>query len=186
MTDTPILETQRLILRRPAGDDFAGFRDFMADPVSAEFVGGPMVAPLTWRAMCSFIGHWEVRGYGFFSVIEKRSGAWVGRVGPWYPLGWPEPEVGWGIARPYWGKGYGPEAAAACLDHVFDTLGWDVVTHMIDPKNANSKAVATKLGSADTGRSHVIEGMGFTVDEWAQSREDWAQNRKRFKDALIA
>lgn len=184
MTRTPVLETKRLILRRPVGEDFPGFRDFMADAVAAEYIGGTMAPPLTWRAMCSFIGHWEVRGYGFFSVFEKASGTWVGRVGPWYPEGWPKPEVGWGISRSHWGKGYGTEAAAACLDYVFGTLGWDRVTHMIDPKNTNSQAVAAKLGSVDTGQSYVIEGMGFTVTEWAQSAEDWARNRTPFANLL--
>ena len=32
-----------------------------------------------------------------FSVFEKDSGRWIGRLGPWEPHGWPGKEVGWGI-----------------------------------------------------------------------------------------
>ena len=71
-----------------------------------------------------------------FSVIEKASGRWVGRLGPWQPEGWPGTEVGWGLARDAWGKGYATEGAAAAIDWAFDALGWDDVIHCIDPGNA--------------------------------------------------
>ena len=69
--------------------------------------------------MATVIGHWQIRGYGFFSVESKDSGEWVGRVGPWFPEGWPEPEVGWTIAPEHWGKGFATEAGRASIEFAF-------------------------------------------------------------------
>ena len=57
--------------------------------------------------MALAIGHWAIRGYGFFSVEHRATGAWVGRVGPWYPEGWPAPEVGWTLSPDHRGRGVG-------------------------------------------------------------------------------
>lgn len=181
MFDGPVLETERLRLRLPEERDLEGFISLMSDEVAARHIGGVMEEPMIWRQLCTIIGHWAVRGYGFFSVEEKATGDWVGRVGPWAPHGWPQPEVGWSITRAYWGKGYGPEAAAATMDFAFDTLGWDSVVHMIAAENVNSQALARKLGSVDQGWDAELPGLGVTVDVWGQSRADWAQNRDRFK-----
>jgi RimJ/RimL family protein N-acetyltransferase len=51
-----------------------------------------------------------------FGVIEKESGEWIGRIGPWHTLHWPTMEVGWRLRKAYWGRGYAFEAAAACID----------------------------------------------------------------------
>ena len=85
--------------------------------------------------MC-MCGAWSMTGIAMFSVIEKATGRWVGRLGPWYPEGWPDHEVGWGIAREHWGKGYASEGAAAAMDYAFDVLGWTEVIHCIDEQNA--------------------------------------------------
>ncbi len=179
MNDVPVLETERLRLRLPTEADFEGLLTLMSDPVATAYIGGVMSPPHVWRSLCTILGHWRLRGYGFFSVEEKATGAWVGRVGPWFPYGWVSPEVGWSITRDHWGKGYGPEAAAASLDYVFDQLGWDRVIHLIHADNANSQAVARKLGSVDTGEDAEAAGFGLMCDVWGQSRKDWRANRKR-------
>ena len=181
MLDGPVLETERLRLRLPEERDLDGFVGLMSDEVAARHIGGVMEAPLVWRQLCTIIGHWAVRGYGFFSVEEKATGDWVGRVGPWAPHGWPQPEVGWSITRAHWGKGFGPEAAVATMDFAFDELGWDSVIHLIAPENDNSKAVARKLGSVDQGRTAEVPGFGIQAQVWGQSRADWAANRERIR-----
>ena len=118
----PVLETPRLLLRYPEEQDFEPLAEMMQDEETARFIGGVQEPAITWRNFCSLLGHWQLRGYGFFSVIEKETGDWLGRIGPWYPHQWPQPEVGWTIKRQAWGKGFAPEAASACLDYVFDTL----------------------------------------------------------------
>jgi RimJ/RimL family protein N-acetyltransferase len=120
----------------------------MADEETVRFIGGQVLdRALAWRNMASVIGHWSIRGYGFFSVEHRETGEWLGRVGPWYPEGWPDPEIGWTIAREHWGKGYATEAARASLEYAYDVLGWQRVVHVILKGNVRSAAVATKLGS---------------------------------------
>jgi RimJ/RimL family protein N-acetyltransferase len=109
-----------------------------------------------------------------FSVIEKDTERCVGRVGPWYPEGWPGTEVGWGIVRDRWGRGYAGEAAAAAIDWAFTTLDWSDVIHVIDVGNEASKAVARKLGS----RSHGLGRLPpphetATIEIWGQTRAEW-------------
>ena len=106
-----------------------------------------------------------------FSVIEKASGRWVGRVGPWQPEGWPGAEVGWGLERSAWGKGYATESAEAAIDWAFDALGWDDVIHCIDPGQRPSARVAERLGSARRGSAYLPAPFdNEPVDIWGQSR----------------
>lgn len=175
--DHPQIETERLLLRYPEEQDFEPLAEMMQDEEVARFIGGVQDPAITWRAFCSLLGHWQLRGYGFFSVVDKASGEWLGRIGPWYPHLWPQPEVGWTIKRAAWGKGYAPEAAAACLDFVFDTLDWPSVIHLIDQKNTPSQAVARKLGSTDSGQEVEVPGFGIKVNVWGQTADEWRANR---------
>ena len=177
VANPPVLETERLILRRPEEADFEPLARMMGDEENTAFIGGVQEPAHVWRALCAMLGHWELRGYGFFSVIERDSGDWLGRVGPWYPHGWPQPEVGWTIRRESWGRGYAVEASAACLDFVFDRLGWDSVCHLIHAENAPSQGVARKLGSVDWGRDVEVAGFNMMVDLWGQTADEWRARR---------
>src|ERR1700722_18116790 len=142
----PKLETARLILRPTAAEDFESWAALMADDAS-HFIGGPQARSVAWRGFISVAGAWAIQGYSMFSVIEKASGLWVGRVGPWVPEGWPGTEVGWAVAKPAYGQGYATEASAAAIDWALETLGWTEVIHCIDPENLASQKVAERLGS---------------------------------------
>lgn len=158
------IETPRLVLRNiDAGRDFDGWARLMADERTVRFIGGQVMdRALAWRNMISVIGHWQVRGFGFFSVEEKATGEWLGRVGPWYPEGWPAPEIGWAIRREHWGQGYATEAARASIQYAFRELGWEEVIHVILSGNARSIAVAERLGSTYL---RTQEGLAGVTDE---------------------
>ena len=94
----------------------------MADEEAARYLGGVQPRPVAWRGFLSMAGAWAIQGFAMFSVIEKSSGRWIGRLGPWMPEGWPGTEVGWGIAREAWGKGYATEGAIAAIDWAFDDI----------------------------------------------------------------
>lgn len=145
----PIIETERLILREIDMEaDFEGFCELMRDPESVRFIGGKtMNAAETWRQMAMLIGHMNIRGYSFMSVIEKDTGQWVGRVGAWSPLGWPEPEIGWAIHPNHTRKGFAKEAGAACVDYMFNMFGWTQVIHVIAENNIGSVKTAEAIGS---------------------------------------
>src|ERR1700739_835363 len=125
----PTLETDRLLLRPPQAQDLDGFAELVAFEESARFIGGVQPRPVAWRNLCVMAGSWATQGFAMFSVIEKESGRWVGRVGPWRREAWPGSELGWGLLRSAWGRGYATEAAAAAIDWAFDRLGWPEVIH---------------------------------------------------------
>ena len=174
------VESERLILRQPRLVDLDAWAEFMADPETAVPVGGVQPRPTVWRGLATMVGAWAMNGFGMFSAFEKSSGQWVGRVGPWHPEGWPGTEVGWGILRRYWGRGYATEAAIAAIDWAFANLGWTEVIHTIAPDNPNSQAVARRRGST-LQRTAVLPApfQGFAVDVWGQSRAHWQQQRAR-------
>jgi RimJ/RimL family protein N-acetyltransferase len=149
MIDAMIIETERLILREIDPErDFEPWARAMADPHTVRYLGTkPMNRAEAWRSMAVAIGHWAIRGYGFFTLEHRETGAWIGRVGPWYPEGWPAPEVGWTISPDHLNQGYATEAAKASVDFAFRRLGWPQVIHVIMEGNEPSFAVARKLGS---------------------------------------
>lgn len=178
--DTLRVETPRLILRVPRAEDLDAYAAMMADEETARFIGGVAPREVTWRMLMTMIGAWHAYGFAMFSVIEKDTGRWVGRLGPWMPEGWPGPEVGWGIIRECWGKGYAPEGSEAATDWAFDNLGWTEVIHSIDPANVASQAVARKLGSRNRGTGALPPPFEHArVDIWGQSLEEWRRRERR-------
>jgi RimJ/RimL family protein N-acetyltransferase len=172
--DSLQLETPRLWLRVPSADDLDPWAAMMTDEETARYIGGVAARSVTWRGLMSMIGAWHAHGFAMFSVYEKATGRWVGRVGPWVPDGWPGTEVGWAIVRDCWGRGYATEAAIASIDWAFDRLGWTQVIHCIDPANIASQTVARKLGSRNFGPGSLPAPFQESpVDIWGQSREDW-------------
>jgi RimJ/RimL family protein N-acetyltransferase len=173
------LETPRLILRPPRADDLDALSEMMLDEPAARFIGGVMPRSVCWRQLMTMIGAWHSQGFAMFSVIEKESGRWIGRLGPWKPEGWPGPEIGWAIARDYWGRGYAGEGATAATNWAFDTLGWPNIIHSIAPENLPSQRVAQKLGSRNLGPGKLPAPFEEDrVDLWGQTREEWRKQQQ--------
>lgn len=180
-----VIETPRLILRAPCAADFGRWAEFSADPVTMEHLGGVQAPSDSWRGLCMVLGAWQLGAPAMFSLIEKSSLDWIGRVGPWCPHQWPVREVGWGVHRDAEGKGYAFEAAVFSLDFVFDELGWDRVDHLIADDNLRSQALAERLGS-QAGEQKVMPGAmaSYPVRAWGQTRAEWADRREMLHAAL--
>ncbi|MGA7297671.1 MAG: GNAT family N-acetyltransferase [Rhodanobacteraceae bacterium] len=172
------LETPRLIMRPPRAEDFDSWAAMMADAENSRHIGGPLPRALAWRGFTCVAGSWQMQGYSMFSVLEKSSGRWLGRVGPWHPEGWPGREVGWALIRAAWGQGFAIEAATAAMNFAFDTLGWDEVVHSIAPDNVSSQMLARRLGSSLRGPAQLPAPYeDLAVDLWGQTRTDWRERR---------
>lgn len=166
----PTLETQRLWLRPPVSEDFEGFCAFFADEITMKHLGGTQAPSVVWRTLRSVAGQWSLDGFGLFSVIDKTSGAFVGRVGPQYPWGYPAKEVGWGLLSAYYGRGLAYEAARASMDYAAFVLGWSEVIHAIAPENTASEALAQRLGSKNLGPGQLPEPHAHVkINLWGQS-----------------
>lgn len=167
----PRLETPRLLLRPPTERDLDGWAALDADERATAFIGGAQDRVFAWRGLATAAGMWALRGCGLFSVIEKGSGRWIGRAGPWIPEGAEGTEIGWAFALEAQGKGYATEAAQAAMGWAFDTLGWTEVIHGIDAENTASIAVAQRLGS--TWLRTAAESDGKLTQIYGQSRSQW-------------
>ncbi|GAA0612612.1 GNAT family N-acetyltransferase [Brevundimonas kwangchunensis] len=175
----PVLHTERLILRPTAMEDFPRWAEMMADPEASRFIGGVQAPAAAWRGFMTMAGAWSMTGIAMFSLIERDTGLWLGRIGPWRPLDWPGDEVGWGLHPDAQGKGYGVEAATATIDYAFDVLGWTDVIHSIDPENTPSQRLAERLGAKNRGPTRLPAPFeNERVDAWGQTREEWRARRK--------
>ena len=173
--DIPRLETDRLILRGWRAEDIDAYAAMVAHPDVSPFMttsGKPMDRIEAWRHMATAAGHWVLRGFGIWALEEKDSGQFVGRTGLYYPDSWPGREVGYGLAREHWGKGYATEAVSAARDYAFETLGWDEIISIINPANTRSLAVAERAG--ETFKEEWKHG-DYTLHVYALSRTAWEQ-----------
>jgi RimJ/RimL family protein N-acetyltransferase len=145
----PTLTTDRLVLRGWRDDDLDAYAAITADPEVMRFMDGVRDRAQAWREIAMFVGHWELRGHGFWVV--ERDGELIGRIGLWRPEGWPGLEVGWLLGRHAWGQGYATEAARASAEHAWSELGADRLISLISPDNAPSRRVAERLGMRPEG-----------------------------------
>jgi RimJ/RimL family protein N-acetyltransferase len=148
LTQIPTLETARLRLRRPGEQDLDRLAQMFADPRYMRFLGDGRTADRAeaWRALAGALGHWALRGYGFFAVEERSSGRFIGWTGLLHPEGWPGIEIAWGFASACWGQGFATEAAERVRDDAFDRLRLPRLVSLIHPENAASIRVATGIG----------------------------------------
>lgn len=146
----PTLETPRLILRAFDTTDFETFVPFYASDAS-RFVAGPDERTTTWRRMAGYAGCWQLRGFGKFVVEDKATSQAIGIVGPWFPEGWPEPEIGWTILPEFQGRGYAFEAAVRALFFAYEKLNWQTAMSAIFAGNDASFRLAARLGAHRDG-----------------------------------
>ncbi len=148
LADTPVLETERLILRAPAAQDWPVWRAMMASDRSRFIRESDVDDGKAWRAFGHVIGHWVLRGYGLFVFTPRGDDTALGMAGPWHPFDWPEREIGWSVwTAEAEGKGYAFEAATAARDFAFATLGWDTAVSYVAQENVRSIALAERLGA---------------------------------------
>lgn len=164
LADTPTLHTARLVLRAPRAGDHAAWEAF-ATSDRARHVGGPLSDRLAWRALCHLTGHWVHRGFGMFIFSDRAApDTPLGMAGPWFPVGWPEHEIGWSVWAPEAeGRGIAFEAAAAARDWAFRALGWTTAVSYIDPANARSIRLAERLGAVRDPAAATPEADGTLV-----------------------
>lgn len=144
------LRTERLWLRQWQTRDRAPFAALNADPAVMQFFPEPLdrVRSDAMAQRCQDLI--ASRGWGFWAFQERASAAFVGMVGLHIPSAdlpfSPCVEVGWRLARPYWGRGLATEAAHAALTFAFGTLELREVLSFTAVPNMPSQAVMRRLG----------------------------------------
>ncbi|MBT0770575.1 GNAT family N-acetyltransferase [Kineosporia sp. J2-2] len=142
------LETERLMLRGWQPSDRAPFARLNADPEVMRYFPQPLTREESDASADRMAGQLRQRGWGRWAVELKTGGDFIGFIGlaP-MPEGTPSGvEVAWRLDKPYWGKGYAPEGARACLHHAFSVLSLPEVVSMTTVTNRPSRRVMEKIG----------------------------------------
>src|SRR5690349_16849419 len=124
MSDT--LRSGRLSYRRFEERDLPKLRDLDTDPDVVRYLGHGLVrTPEESRATLDRIfKHYAEHGWGLFATELSETGEFVGRTGliPWELDGTVVWEVGYTLAKPFWGQGLATEAASFWKCYGFQTL----------------------------------------------------------------
>jgi [ribosomal protein S5]-alanine N-acetyltransferase len=143
-----VLETPRLLLRQFTLEDLDGLAALYADPTVMTFLGGPRSYERAQQHLAQIMQNYEEYGFGLWATVHKGERQLMGRCGliPQVIAGKSEVEIGYLLAKEYWGQGLASEAAAAIRDYGFSTVGCDRLISLIDPQNFASQKVAQRAG----------------------------------------
>ncbi|MBF7996533.1 GNAT family N-acetyltransferase [Rahnella laticis] len=155
LTQAPVLETERLILRGHRVEDFDDIAAQWADPAVVKYIGGtPSTREASWSRLLRYPGHWQMLGFGYWIVFEKHNGAeraFVGEIGladyqrDITPSLNGMAEMGWVVSPKFHGKGYASEAAQAVLNWAGASLDRQLCC-IIEPEHQASIRLAEKCG----------------------------------------
>jgi ribosomal-protein-alanine N-acetyltransferase len=142
--------TALLALRRWQESDLAPFAELNADPETMEFFPAPLTRAESDDLVRRIEATIDAEGYGFWAVERRSDARFIGMVGL-SPVRFavhfaPTVEIGWRLARPYWGRGYATEAATASLAFGFEELGMDEIVSFTSLSNTRSAAVMARIG----------------------------------------
>jgi RimJ/RimL family protein N-acetyltransferase len=141
------LETERLLMPPLSGEHTGALAEVYADRDVARYIGGATLDPEgTAAQVARFEVVWREHGFGQSALLDRNTGAFLGRAGlhPWPQ--WDEVELGYVLARDAQGRGLAAEAARAWLDVAFRELGLRRLTAVIHPAKTPSRALAGRLG----------------------------------------
>lgn len=196
------LETKRPLLRRFTDDNVDNLYNLDSDPEVMRYITGGTTTPreeIAHDYLPAFLSYYtRFEGYGFWVVIDKATGQFLG----WFHLrprtGQPtdEPELGYGLRREAWGMGYGTEGARALIDKAFRGPGAQRVLDTAFQANLASRRIMEKSGMTlartyHLDREQLVELLGITspelVDdqlvEYAVTRTEWETRHRQERGA---
>jgi RimJ/RimL family protein N-acetyltransferase len=158
----PTLTTDRFVLRAFREDDVPALTALHSDPEVMRYLrpGGEVETKprQAWDYIAIHMGHWLLKGCGKWALADAKTDELIGRVGYFHPpYEWPGLELGWTIARKYWGQGYATQASRLALDWGAEKFGRKAIISAIIHGNDRSVRVAERLG-ARHARDEVLHG----------------------------
>jgi RimJ/RimL family protein N-acetyltransferase len=167
------IETRRLLIRqfRPSADAEPMFPVYGDAEVMRFIPGGALASIGATRSMLEkYVREQDEHGFSSWAVVRRATGDVIGDVGfgIFEPSG--EIELGYTLARAFWGAGYATEAATACLSIGLAGLGVPRIITVVDQENVASLRVALRIGMTMTdvieahGRPHVR--LAATAGAW--------------------
>ena len=162
-----MMETDRIILRPWQEDDAEALFKWASDPEVGPRAGWPPHKSVeeSREIIRTLFG-----GEGMWAVVLKETGTPIGCVG-YLPssssnlqITDDECEVGYWIARPYWGQGICTEALRLIINHCIREKGFKVLWGDYFPENPASGKVMEKCGFVDTGREILCPNLEVGAD----------------------
>jgi [ribosomal protein S5]-alanine N-acetyltransferase len=144
-----VLETERLILRRLAGEDAEFILGLVNEPSWLRFIGDKGVRTLDDARQYILQGpvaSYERLGFGLYLAERKDDGVPIGICGLLKRDALNDVDIGFALLPEYWGRGYARESAAAVLAQARSAFGLPRVVAITTPDNDSSIRVLEKLG----------------------------------------
>lgn len=143
-----ITETKRCLIRETTTEDADGFYEIYKEPSITEYMENLYA---NREEEISYIQDYIKNvygfyGYGMWTVIEKESGAIIGRAGLSLRDGCDIPELGFMIGVPWQRQGYAYEVCQAVLAYGREELDFTRFQALIMKGNEKSKRLCEKLG----------------------------------------
>jgi RimJ/RimL family protein N-acetyltransferase len=145
---------------RPRGDGYIG--------------AGPVTPERTAELVEAWTKGWQRDGFSIWAACNRATGSCIGRIGVAMQSIWDEPEVGWLLSKPSWGRGLATEGGSASLRFAFESADLDRIISVCRPANHRSENVMRKLGMHhDRDATHPT--LGFPVRIYAIDRARWEE-----------
>lgn len=161
------LHTQRLTLRPFRNEDAPALFAILSEPNIMQYFPNPTTPDRerVERLIARQIEGWETRRRTFWALEWQITGALLGWCGLQYLPDTDETEVGYLLAKPWWGQGIATEAASRSVAYGFESLALREIIGITHPQNTASQNVLRKAGLSFTGpaRYFNMECYRFAV-----------------------
>lgn len=170
----PILpsETKRLVLDKWQGSDWTELRPIATDPDVMRYITGGV--PWTDEQIQAFVERQVTtlseRNFCRWKLLRKPARETIGFCGVGFWRDAPDPEIGWWLARRWWGQGLATEAARTALQHAFQHAGLERIISIARQENTASTRIMEKLGLT---RECEFERDGLRLVRYAIDRASW-------------
>lgn len=154
------LDTPRLIFRRFTLDDLHALAAIRSDSDVMKYIGPGRAESFdqVQAKLEKLRAHWDLHGFRYWALIDKASGNLAGWCGLSYLEDTEDIEIGYGLAKAYWGKGLATEAAAAVMKYGFVQLRLERIVAVAYPENTPSQGIMKKLGMKYVKTARFIGG----------------------------
>jgi len=164
-----MIETDRLILRKPLPHDFEPFVTMFSDPRVTAHIGGVLTRPEAWARFLRDAGHWTLEGFGQFIIVEKLTSRFVGKMGfarferDLGPHAKTSVECTWTLSAEFHGRGYAKEAAKAA-HRWHDEQRTGPTACLVAEANIASLKLASALGYHEIDRLQRSAGVALVLE----------------------
>jgi ribosomal-protein-alanine N-acetyltransferase len=151
----PVLETERLILRKISPDDRDDFFVMRSDERMHEYTDTTPDHDVsqTDAYLAKMLRGVDENRWIIWAIQHRDSARVIGSVGIWnFDETQTSAELSYGIAPEFQGRGYMGEALARVIEYAFATLKLSVLEAYTDAENTPSRRLLERIGFAEAGQ----------------------------------